>query len=218
MIYWRKFIRYFSDCTRDVLASFKRETMPVPDGPWQVRASGFASEDVGDLLRNLPTPAMPPQLARDIRLRVAEQRRISQRVTWSWRWGNRLEPFAVPASVGLLSALLIFGIFIRTFEIPVRASSDDVPLQIHTPPRLRTTALLETDTGIECMKVQLLIDETGRVVDFSVLKGNQSPQQIRQLQYLLVFTVFDPATMFGRPTSDTVTLALRDGHVKGVSL
>jgi hypothetical protein len=66
--------------------------------------------------------------------------------------------------------------------------------------------------------VQLLIDETGRVVDFSVLKGKQSPQQIRQLEYLLVFTVFDPATMFGRPTSDTVTLAVRDGHVKVVSL
>jgi hypothetical protein len=161
---------------------------------------------------------MPPQLVRSIRQRVAEERRISQRVTWSWRWGTRIEPFAVPASVGLLSALLIFGIFIRTFEVPVQASSNDVPLQIHTPPRLRTTALLETDTGIECMKVQLLIDETGRVVDFSVLKGKQSPQQMRQLQYLLVFTVFDPATIFGRPTSDTVTLALRDGRVKGVSL
>lgn len=161
---------------------------------------------------------MPAQLDRIIRQRVAEERRINQRVTWTWRWGNRIEPFAVPASVGLLSALLIFGIFIRTFEIPVQASSNDVPLQIHTPPRLRTTALLDTDTGIECMKVQLLIDETGRVVDFSVLKGNRSPQQIRQLQYILVFTVFDPATMFGRPTSDTVTLALRDGHVQGVSL
>lgn len=218
MIYWRKFIRYFSDCTRDDLASFERETTPVPDGPWQVRASGLASEGVGDLLRKLPAPAMPPQLARSIRQRVAETRRINQRATWSWRWGNRLEPFAVPASVGLLSALLIFGIFIRTFEVPVQASSDDVPLLIHTPPRLRTTALLESDTGIECMKVQLLIDEKGRVVDFSVLKGKQSPQQIRQLQYLLVFTAFDPATMFGRPTSDTVTLALRDGHVKGVSL
>ena len=218
MIYWRKFIRYFSDCTRDNPASFERETTPVPGGPWQVRTDGFASEDVGNLLRKLPTPAMPRQLSRSIRQRVSEERRISQRVTWSWRWGNRIEPFAVPASVGLLSALLIFGIFIRTFEVPVQASSNDVPLQIHTPPRLRTTALLESDTGIECMKVQLLIDETGRVVDFSVLKGNQSPQQLRQLEYILVFTVFDPATMFGRPTSDTVTLALRDGHVKGVSL
>ena len=218
MIDWLKGLRYLSGCTQTLLASFKRETAPVPDLPWQVRANCFASADVGDLLRKLPSPSIPPQLARTISQRVAAERRINQRVTWSWRWGNRLEPFAVPASVGLLSALLIFGIFIRTFEVPVQASSNDVPLQIHTPPRLRTTALLESDTGIECMKVQLLIDETGRVVDFSVLKGNQSPEQLRQLEYILVFTVFDPATMFGRPTSDTVTLALRDGHVQGVSL
>ena len=171
----------------------------------------------GAVLRQMPAPAMPLELVTRIQRRVRVERAKAAPVSWNWRLKNRLQPFAFPATAGLLSAILFFAVFVRIFEVPVHAGSDDVPLQVRTPARLLTTALLSGDTGIQCLEVKLVIDQNGRVADYQILKGKQTPAQLRVLEYLLVFSVFDPATMFGRPTTDTVTLAVRDGHVKRLS-
>ena len=176
-------------------------------------------ESVGALLRKIWPPLTPENLSSRIRRRISQERSRSQRVSWQWRWGNLMAPFALPATAGLLSALLIFGSFIHIFEIPVQAKSGDVPLTLRTPPRLRSSTLADADTGIQCVVVTILIDENGRVADFNIVKAKQiTPDQIRYLENLLLFTVFDPATVFGKPTADTVTIALQDGHLKGYSL
>ena len=178
----------------------------------------ISSDEAAAFLRQMPVPSVPANLTADIRRRIAQERRKPQPVPLSWRCKRLLEPFAVPASVGLVSAVLIFGVLIRIFEIPVHAGSADVPLTLRTAPRLRTTAFLEGETGIKCMEVKLLIDQNGRVADYQIIKGKRTPDQVRHLEYLLVFTVFDPATVFGKPTQETVTLAVRDGYVKSLSL
>ena len=219
MLDWRKYTRFLTGCAGELFPASAQELL----SRWAETWLGWRKQDirwneVGALLKQMPVPAMPGDLAARIHRRISQERNKAARVTWTWRWKNRLEPFAIPAAAGLLSALFIFGIFIRIFEIPVQAGSADVPLHFRTPPRLRTTALMETNTGIKCMEVALLIDQNGRVADYKILKGKQTPEQLRQLEYLLVFTVFDPATMFGKPTTETVTLALRDGYLKGLSL
>ena len=79
----------------------------------------------------------------------------------------------------------------------------DETLQIQAA---KTASINVTDKDIEKMVT--------RVAD----NVKQTPEQLRTLQYLLVFTVFDPATVFGTPTTQTVTLALRDGYLTGLSL
>jgi hypothetical protein len=173
--------------------------------------------DVSAVLKQLPTPAMPPELTTRIRTRISQERRKRAKVTWAWKLQNEFAHLAVPAAVGLLSAIFIFGICIRIFEVPVRASSDDVPLAVRTPPRLLTNTLIASN-GIDSMVVKILIDQNGRVADFHVVRGKQTPEQMRQLETLLIFSLFDPATVFGKPTADTVTLALEGGQLKGYSL
>jgi hypothetical protein len=222
MLQWRKVKRFFTACATDFVPSFAQHTVR------RLRESRLGSgvdpmeyddcERAVALLQQAPAPTMPSDLAFRIRHRIGQERIRRQHATWSWRWGNCLSPFAIPAAVGLLSAVMIFGVFVRIFEIPVQANSADVPLQFRTPPRLHRTALMDSYTGIECMKVKILVDENGRVADISILKGKQTPEQVRNLQYLLLFAVFDPATLFGKPTSDTVTLKLRDGYLESISL
>ncbi|MBI2815883.1 MAG: hypothetical protein HYX72_02975 [Acidobacteria bacterium] len=206
MLTLRKYVRFLTCCVGE---SFTGE---------HDRGNEISSDEAAAFLRQMPVSAMPADLTASIRCRIAQERRKPQPVPLSWRCKRLLQPVAVPASVGLLSALLIFGVFIRIFEVPVHAGSGDVPLTLRTAPRLRTTALIEGETGIKCMEVKLLIDQNGRVADYQIIKGNRTPDQVRHLEYLLVFTVFDPATVFGRPTQETVTLAVRDGYIKSLSL
>lgn len=223
---WEKHLRNFVACLEEYLPPFARRGVAALAAKWMARSAKSDPEldRLGMILSYLPAPAMPFNLPVQIRRRISQERRKLQRAsgvtgaTFAWRWRNRLEPFAVPAAVGLLSAVLIFGSFIRVFEVPVQASTADVPLPLRTSPRLRTNAFLETNNGIECMVVRIVIDESGRVADFQILKGKQTPEQVRNLEYLMVFTRFAPATLFGIPTTDTLTLALRDGEMKGLSL
>lgn len=219
MLEWRKYTKFLTDRAEQLLGAPTQQWVNRLTETW----SGRRNEDAGLcelelLLKQMPVPEMPGDLPARIQRRISGERSKAERVTWTWRLKNHLEPFAIPAAAGLLSALLIFGVFIRIFEVPVHAGSADVPLRVHTPPRLRTTALLEADTGIQCMEVTLLIDQNGRVADYKIIKGKQTPEQLHSLEYLLVFTVFDPATVFGKPTPDTVTLALRDGYLTRLSL
>ncbi len=227
MLNWRKFKQLFTGSVAESVVAFPAQTVERLREKWlgrradQFGASQFDNDGCGRvvaLLKQSQPPVMPADLAFRIRQRIARERAMTQRPTWTWRWSNRLAPFAVPAAAGLLSAVVIFGIFVRIFEIPVQANSSDVPLQFRTPPRLLSTALMESYTGIECMKVKVLIDENGRVADISILQGKQTPEQVRNLEYLMLFTLFNPATVFGKPTSDTVTLKLRDGYLESITL
>jgi hypothetical protein len=53
-----------------------------------------------------------------------------------------------------------------------------------------------------------LIDQKGRVADYAIVAGKSTPpQELRDLRSQLLFTEFDPATLFGQPTQDTLLLS-----------
>ncbi|MBI4465298.1 MAG: hypothetical protein HY647_11395 [Acidobacteria bacterium] len=162
------------------------------------------------LLRQLPAPAVPPDLELQIRLRLSRERRRSQQPSWSWRWGNLLSPFALPGAAGVLLAVVIFGAFFPLLNQPVRADSSDVPLTLRTPPRLRSSGPISLNSSMEGLVVQLLVDQNGRVADYQILTGNYTSDDVRVLRNLLLFTVFYPATLFGHPMPDTIVFPLRD--------
>ncbi|MBI4459688.1 MAG: hypothetical protein HY648_06490 [Acidobacteria bacterium] len=168
-------------------------------------------------LRQLPAPPVPADLAFRIRTRISQERGQQQQPGWVWRWANRMEPYTIPVASGVLAALLVFGVLVPTFGIPAPAGfqKDDVPLAFRTPPRLRSNWPVEVDPQVDDLVVKLLIDENGRVADYGIVRGKRTAKDIRAVQNLLLFAVFDPATVFGKPTSDTVILPLRSLRTKG---
>jgi len=141
----------------------------------------------------------------DFRARVRD---LAERLSF---WANGLmKPLALPAAGGLASAVLLFMAVMTGFQGIISAPQPgDVPTILATEAELKSTLL---DTAPEEINVAVLVDEQGRVIDYSLPKGLDlaARQELkRALGNSLLFTQFHPATMFGRPTLGWVRVTFR---------
>jgi anti-sigma factor RsiW len=172
-----------------------------------------------------PKPA-PPELA--VRLRVAISQAAAQRSPQRLqgllvRVQNLAGAFMLPATAGLVSAVVFFGVLIGFMAMPVQvsASRDDVPTLLYTPPRLQA---LPSDLGLqsesapnsEPVVVETLVDANGRVQDYRIISGPADAGRLEpHLNNIMIFTTFQPATSFGVPTSSRVVLSFAKINVGG---
>jgi hypothetical protein len=171
--------------------------------------------ELRDELSQVPVPAVPRDLAFNVRLRVAQERYRAQQPNFWWRLRTRFQPFAMPAFSGTMMALLIFALFIPEVAIPGTVYKNDIPIAWATPARLRGTGPVDLGPDPEDLVVQILIDHHGRVADYSILAGKYTRHDVRELRNRLTFTVFDPATFHGRPTTELRLIAFSKVRVRG---
>ncbi len=164
--------------------------------------------------------AAPADLA--LRLRVAISREASSVRESSFsmlrfRMETALNAFMVPATAGLLSAVVFFGLLIGFFALP--SLSNDVPVQtmLYTPPELAMAPFgLTNSISSDSVVLEAYIDANGRVQDYRVLSSPGEVADVDQgLKNMLIFTIFRPATSFGRPTPGRVVLSFSHINVKG---
>ncbi len=178
------------------------------------------------LLANLRPAKAPADLA--LKLRVAISREAAQRQRPRFaryqgllvRLENALNAFMVPATAGLVSAVLCFGLLLGFFALPaeLRASSGDVPLMLYTAPQLQQSAFGTSlgNMGDNAVVVEADVDANGRVEDYRILSQPDDAQAVLpQLKNLLIFTTFRPALSMGRPTTGTAVLSFSKVSVKG---
>jgi putative zinc finger protein len=175
------------------------------------------------LLANLGPAKAPADLA--LKLRVAISREAAQRRRPRFegmlvRLENALNAFMVPATAGLVSAVLCFGLLLGFFALPaeLRASSGDVPLMLYTAPQLEQSAFGTSlgNMGDEAVVVEAYVDANGRVEDYRILSQPDDARAVLpQLKNLLIFTTFRPALAMGRPTTGTAVLSFSKVSVKG---
>jgi hypothetical protein len=165
-------------------------------------------------VRALPPRRVPPDLALRLRVRMSQQlhRNLLGRL-WV-RLENSLQPLLLPASGGVLTAIICFGLIMGSHAVPV-TSVPDVPLTLVTPPRLRELAPIIFTKDDQVVVLVTRIDSGGRVQSYEVLSGQQSPELMRHLDRTIYFSIFDPATTFGKPTDGQVVLSLRRITVRG---
>ncbi len=178
-------------------------------------------------LRALPAQTPPPEL--DFKLRVMasrERARIATRVTYGLmfrHWlehaslltGNLMRPLALPFAGGLVSAVVVFSMLVMPQFSARTAVSDDVPTMLTTEASLKST--LSFGLGDDDIVVDVLVDESGRMLDYWVPDGQRwaaDSQLRRSIEKTLVCTQFTPATMFGRPASGKLRITLRRSHVE----
>jgi hypothetical protein len=165
-------------------------------------------------LQTLPRRRVPPELALRLRVRISQQlhRNVLSRL-WV-RVENALQPLLLPASGGVLTAVLCFCLIIGSQVAPA-TKIPDVPSPLVTQPRVRTLPPIDLNTGDKPVVVVTRIDAGGRVMGYWVLSGPSSPELIQRLDRMIYFSVFQPATMFGQPTDGQVVLSLRRITVRG---
>lgn len=64
--------------------------------------------------------------------------------------------------------------------------------------------------------IEAYVDATGRVQDYRILTGPSDVNAyLPQLNNMLIFTVFHPATAFGQPTTGKAVLSFSRINVRG---
>lgn len=172
------------------------------------------------LLSSLGHRQAPPDLAVRIRIMLASARSRTWRSFVRGRMvrlQNALDAFMLPATAGMVTAMVFFAGLIGFFVPPVSANpGDDVPTMFYTPPRLESSAY--ADSGLELdpsILIETDIDATGRVQDYRIISGRDDAQVREQLNRALLFTIFAPAQSFGRPVPGKAIISFAHIHVKG---
>jgi predicted anti-sigma-YlaC factor YlaD len=141
----------------------------------------------------------------DLRARVHD---VTERVTF---WASGLmKPLALPAAGGLAAAVLLFMAVMTNFQGIISVPQPgDIPTVLATEAQLKSTLL---DTAPEEINVDVLVDEQGRVIDYSLPKGLDlaARQELkREIGNSLLFSQFHPKTTFGQPTVGWVRVTFR---------
>jgi hypothetical protein len=175
------------------------------------------------LLANLGPKKAPADLA--LKLRVAISREIAQKRHFRFegvlvRLENALNAFMVPATAGLVSAVLIFGLLLGFIALPgqLQAASGDVPLMLYTAPQLEQSVFGTSlgSIGEDSVVIEAYVDANGRVEDYRILSQSEDAKaMLPQVKNLLIFTTFRPALSMGRPTAGRAVISFSKISVKG---
>jgi putative zinc finger protein len=132
---------------------------------------------------------------------------------------NMLRGFMVPATTGLVATVLVFGFVAGILAAPpsVHANAADVPLMFATDPELQPNSFGFTmgPVSADSLLIEAYVDAKGRVQDYRVISGAESPKDIHELRNMLIMTTFRPATWMGTPRPGTAILSFSKISVKG---
>lgn len=174
----------------------------------------------------------PPDLAARIRVQASQAGPAwtgfvnACRRTWV-AFENILEPLAVPATGGILTALVAFVLVVQNILVGVPLGgvvANDLPLNLVQPARLESMASFAIpgmtmsdgrgESGL--LLVEATLNAQGQAVSFKILSGPQDAAVRHQLDQVLLFSRFRPQLSFGRPMpGGRVLLSFSEVRVRG---
>jgi hypothetical protein len=185
-------------------------------------AARFASiQRTQSLVNTLGRKVPPPELNLKLRVALSQEMANSRRSRWEAlrvRWENAFNATMVPATAGVVSTLIIFGLLI-SFLYPAQVhAANDVPTMLYTPAELQSSPF-EMSMGAgsaDSLVVEAYVGPDGRVQDYRILSAPEDAQAVLpELKNILIFTTFHPATAFGQPTASRVVLTFSKVLVRG---
>jgi len=176
-------------------------------------------ENTRSLVSSLGRRQPPSDLALKIRVAISNSRSRSS-LGWLQRYALRMENafrgFMFPATAGVLSAVVFFGVLI-VLLVPAQVSAnDDVPSTFYTPPRLQLSEYPENQLNLDSpVVIETYVDASGRVENYRIISGRDDEEVREQLNRALLFTIFAPAQSFGRPVPGKAIMSFSHINVKG---
>jgi len=175
------------------------------------------------LLGGLGRKKAPADLALKLRVAISREAARTRRSRFEGflvRLENALNAFMVPATAGLVSAVLIFGVLLGFFALPgqLQASSGDVPLMLYTAPQLEQSVFGTSlsSIGDDSVVIEAYVDANGRVQDYRILSEPDNAKAVLpEVKKILIFTTFRPALSMGRPTAGRAVISFSKISVKG---
>ncbi|GAC1644550.1 MAG: hypothetical protein NVS9B15_01700 [Acidobacteriaceae bacterium] len=164
----------------------------------------------------------PPELANRLRFALAKERErrqepVGRKISLAWnpvrdRLEQTMRSFMLPATAGVLSAVLCFGFLVGLFAVPLQLSADDIPSGLFTPAKLAFAPFLVQDNcGPDSpVMVEAYVDSFGRVQDYRIVSSEPEtslPELRQQLDNALLYAQFEPAIAFGKPSPSRVVVS-----------
>ncbi len=161
-------------------------------------------------------PAKPPaDLGLRLRVAISQERARTARHrldAWQVYWQNSLGPVLARGAAGLASAVILLcglGLMIGTVAAPPTVAANEAIAESTSTPRFLYT-VGGTDsraTFRQPVVVEADVSKTGRVYDYRILSGPQSPAVREELNNFLLMSHFTPALYYGIPVPSRAVLA-----------
>jgi hypothetical protein len=171
---------------------------------------------------------VPVELQAKLRVLASEERaRQLTRLSYGsrlsyWRgrlrmeFDNLMRPLALPFAGGVFAALLAFGMLVPNLSFAHHLFDNDPDVSMSTSPDGKVVGVVGEIPRVEAVDasrsdpgdgtvVELTIDQHGRVRYYTVVHGELT----RDMQSIILFSYFTPATFFGQPAWGKVRVSLR---------
>jgi hypothetical protein len=183
-------------------------------------------------LANVEPSAPPADLALRIRVGAAQTRTFAGNARRLWSrtvvsFENFFKPLAVPATGGVLTALVVFVLLVQNILVGVPLGgvvANDLPLNLVQPARLESLAPFPVPGVIAkeghptsgALLLEATLNAQGQVVSYRIISGPTDPAVGHQLDQLLLFSHFSPLVSFGLPRDGgRVLLSFSEVRVQG---
>ena len=176
-------------------------------------------ENTRSLVSSIGRRQPPSDLALRIRVAISRDRSrnsLSLFQRYVLRLENAFQGFMFPATAGVLSAVIFFGV-LMVLLVPAQVSAnDDVPSTFYTPPRLEISEYPEDQLNLDSpVVIETYVDARGYVENYRIISGRDDEEVRAQLSRALLFTIFAPAQSFGHPVPGKAIMSFSHINVKG---
>jgi hypothetical protein len=171
---------------------------------------------VRNVLRAMPMKQVPGRLSSQLQVIASHEK--ARRDAGRWQSAietirlavnNLMRPVAIPFAGGIASAMFLFSMLTPTLTIRAADARTDVPAyhwlytqgtMIDTPP-----------FGFQGNEIEvvLTLDKNGQITDYACADGKVNRQMMDSIGNTLLFSSFEPPTMFGLPMSGKLRVTFK---------
>src|SRR5215470_19626845 len=142
------------------------------------RREYISLQQTQQLVAKIGSRRAPSDLALKLRVAISQEAAGARRPllqSFFVRLENALNAFMVPATAGLMTAVVIF-VLLMGFLAPLQADNADVPLMLYTAPQLQQSAFGTALDSIneDSLVIEAYVDSNGRVQDYRILSDSKA--------------------------------------------
>jgi hypothetical protein len=172
-------------------------------------------------LRNLVTGVEAPPLPEDMVLETRVSLSHARNKNFLIRLENRLKyvlkPMVAPVLLGTSLTMLLFGVLLGSLSPESTVLAQDrfnepplyplfQPVRTENPNWIRFASNDKQELE-EPLTIETYVDHDGRVIDYQVLRGPDTPEVDGWIRQVLSLARFTPATAFGKPVQSRMILS-----------
>jgi len=170
-----------------------------------------------NLVAGVQVPAPPEDMVLETRVRLSHARNDNFLLRFENRLSNFLKPLVVPVLLGASLTMLLFGGLLGSLASTSTVLAQDrvaepplyplfQPVRTENPNWIRFASNNKQTTD-DFLMIETHVGDQGRVIDYQVISGPQSPEVNSWIRQVLSLAEFTPATAFGKPVESRIILS-----------